>query len=155
MHFLEVPCIHGMSQLIVNSLAIKLEKKNNFAQVIARWMHVAYFPVTCSLLKIRNIKILFMNIKGKEREFTSRWVKYGVFQVTGSNPVQKVSAFRSRLSSGLWLLGRQVFASESTSSAQEESQAADFEDELLSYAQEWAVEHQFDRAVQLLNLAQN
>lgn len=50
---------------------------------------------------------------------------------------------------------RQVFASESTSSAQEESQAADFEDELLSYAQEWAVEHQFDRAVQLLNLEQN
>lgn len=81
--------------------------------------------------------------------------KSGVFQVTGSNPIQNISAFRSWLSSGLCVLVRQVFASESTSSAQEESQAADFEDELLSYAQEWAVEHQFDRAVQLLNLEQN
>lgn len=50
---------------------------------------------------------------------------------------------------------RQVFASASSSSAQEGSQVADFEDELLSYAQEWAVEHQFDRTVQLLNLEQN
>lgn len=102
-------------------------------------------------MKIRITEIMLMVIVGRERELTSQWGN----TVTGSNPIQNISAFRSQLFSGLWLLVRQVFASESTSSAQEESQAAEFEDELLSYAQEWAVEHQFDRAVQLLNLEQN
>lgn len=52
--------------------AFKLEKKNNFVRVMDACC-ILSFPVTCSLMKIRNIEILFMVIVGRERKFTSQW----------------------------------------------------------------------------------
>lgn len=102
---------------------VSLRRKTILLGWLLDAMCVIYFPFMLLVVWWRSgmLKFILWPIVRRKREIHQSVGKYEVFQKTGSNPVQNGFEHRSWLSSGLWLLVKQLSASESTAKAQERS----------------------------------